>query len=583
MKPQSVFCTHQAALRVSHPEEAVPPAFAREDLLAARFNVAKVLPYQQSSTPFISNLSLALISGMLLVFAFPDWNLWSLGWVGVAPLIMAIVREQRFWRSLLLGSMTGTIFYIGSSHWVTHSMHNYGEIPMWLCYIILAIFSLTLGIFTGLFAGLLAQAIKRFGGWAILSAPILWAACEWARQQVVGVGWNALGYSQAFQPPVIQIARLGGVYIVSAMLVAASTALVFALIYLERRRGLIVLTVTGLLAIASVIYGQSLRPESSETGSVTVAVIQPNIPIEGPWNDSRFIEQMTARHISLSEQAIEAYGKDAPLPVTSAQGARSAIDLVIWPESPMNFQYDRDAELRRKVTKFTRSRNVHLLMNTWGFPNEAVSDEIIYNSALAIAPSGEIIARYDKIALVPFGEYVPARDWIPFMDRVPTLVGDITPGTSFTLSDVAGARLGTSICFEATRPEIARRMRNEGASALTQISNELWFGPMSAARQMLAHAIFRAVENNCDLIRATNSGLSARIDRYGLAQGETPMFETAVRTWKVKTVDEASADEKTFYTRYGDLFVIACAALSLLLSVASFVPKKESSKKESDE
>jgi apolipoprotein N-acyltransferase len=161
------------------------------------------------------------------------------------------------------------------------------------------------------------------------------------------------------------------------------------------------------------------------------------------------------------------------------------------------------------------------------------------------------------------------------MDRIPALVGDITPGTSFTLSDIAGARLGALICFEATRPDIARRFRSEGASGLVQISNELWFGPTSAARQMLAHAVFRAVENNIDLIRATNSGLSAQIDRYGAVHDETPMLETAVRSWKVLTADQARRDPVTFYTRYGDLFVIACAGFSLLFAIAALVPRKE--------
>ena len=560
---------HHSHRRVRHTEEAVPPVYAREDLLAARFRLARVLPYQSSHTPFISNLSLAIFSGLLLVFAFPDWNLWSLGWVGTAPLVMAVVRERRFWRSLLLGSVTGTIFYTGSSHWVTHSMHNYGDIPLWLCYIILVIFSLTLGVFTGLFAAIFAQAIKRFGGWAILSAPVIWAASEWARGEVTGMGWNALGYSQTIQPAVIQVARFGGVYLVSAIMVAASAALVFALIYLEHRRGIIVLTAAGVIAIASVLYGQSLRPHTSEAGSVNVAVIQPNVPIDGDWSDPVFNEQMMLRFFSLSEQAIRAKAEENG----EAQPSKAAVKLVIWPESPMSFEYDRDTELRSRVAEFTRRNNVYLLMNSWGFAKEA--SEAQFNSALVIAPSGEKIAEYDKIALVPFGEYVPARGWLPFVKDIHALAGDITPGTSITLSDVAGARLGTNICFEAVRPDIARRMRLEGASALVQISNELWFGPTAAAKQMLAHAAFRAVENNCELIRATNSGLSARIDRYGVARGETPAFETATRAWSVKTTDEARADGLTFYTRYGDLFAIACAVLSLGFAIAPFIRKKE--------
>jgi apolipoprotein N-acyltransferase len=541
-------------------------------MLAARFRVARVLPYQSSHTPFISNLSLAIFSGLLLVFAFPDWNLWSLGWVGTAPLIMAVVRERRFWRSLLLGSVTGTIFYTGSSNWVTYSMHNYGDIPMWLCYIILVIFSLTLGVFTGLFAAVFAQAIKRFGGWAILSAPVIWAASEWARIEVTGMGWNALGYSQTLQPAVIQVARLGGVYLVGAIMVAASAALVFALIYLEHRRGIIVLTAAGVIAIAAVLYGQSLRPDTQEAGSVNVAIIQPNIPIDGDWSDPHFNEQMMMRFFSLSEQAIRAKAEENG---ENAAVKRDKIGLVIWPESPMSFEYDSDDELRSRIAEFTRRNNVYLLMNSWGFPKDSGTSEDRYNSALVIAPSGEKIAEYDKIALVPFGEYVPARGWLPFVKDVHALAGDITPGKSITLSDVQEARLGTTICFEATRPDIARRMRLEGASALVQISNELWFGPTAAAKQMLAHAAFRAVENNCELIRATNTGLSARIDRYGVARGETMMFETATRTWKIQTTDEARQNGLTFYTRYGDVFAITCAALSLGLLVATFIRKKE--------
>ncbi len=560
---------HRSSFRVQHSEEAVPPVYAREDLLAARFRVAKVLPYQQSA-PFISNLSLAIFSGLLLVFAFPDWNLWSLGWVGTAPLIMAVARERKFWRSLLFGTITGTIFFAGSSHWVTYSMHNYGDIPLWLAYVVVVIFAATLGVFTGLFAAVLALCVKHLGGWAILAAPAVWAASEWLRLEATGMGWNPLGYSQAFQPAVIQVARLGGVYLVSAIMVAASTALVFAVVYLERRRGIVVLTAAGLIAIAAVLYGESLRPSVDDSGSVVAAVIQPNIPIDGPWDVPSFVDTML---LPLSEQAVQANTKERNSDgVSASSDKRASIDLIIWPESPMNFEYDRDPELRRKLADFTSRNQVYLLMNSWGFsPGRTTgnSDEPQYNSAILISPAGEKIAEYDKNALMPFGEYVPGRRWLPFMDRIKALAGDITAGTSLSLPNAAGVRIGALICFESTRPDLARRMRSAGASAFVQLSNEAWFGPTSAPRQTLATAIFRAVENNTDVIRATNSGLSARIDRYGVVSGETPMFETATRKWKIKTEDEVRGDSLTFYTRHGDIFVIACAVVSVLLLVAA--------------
>ena len=573
------------ATRSRHLEEAAP-VYAREDLLTARFRLAKVLPYQQSA-PFISNLSLAIFSGLLLVFAFPEWNLWSLGWVGTAPLIMAVVRERRFWRSLLLGSVAGTVFYAGSSHWVMHSMHAYGGIPLWLCFIILIIFSATLGVFTGLFAAVVGAVVKRFGGWAMLAAPVVWAGSEWARLVVTGVGWNVLGYSQAFQPAVIQSARWGGVYLVSAIMVAASTALVFAVVYLEHRRGVVVLTLAGALAVASVLYGESLRPASDQPGSITVAAIQPNIPIDGAWDDPNFVDQMMLRLISLSERAVKDFQdqgsssndekQNGDSTTNTGRDGSAGIDLVIWPESPMNFEYDRDEALRRRLAEFTRRNNVYLLMNSWGFPDrlgEGQPSEGQYNSAVVISPSGEKTTEYDKMALVPFGEFVPARGWIPFMDRIPALVADIAPGKELKLIDAAGARLGASICFEVTRPDLARRMRLGGATSLVQISNELWFGASSEPRQMLAEAVFRAVENGVDLVRVTNSGLSARTSAYGIVSGETPLLESATRVWKIKSVEEARDNELTFYTRRGDVFAVGCVVASLVLFVASFVRKR---------
>jgi apolipoprotein N-acyltransferase len=485
---------------------------------------------------------------------------------------MAVVRERKFWRSLLLGTVTGTIFFTGSSHWVTYSMHNYGDIPLPIAYVVVVIFAAALGVFTGLFAAVLALSVKHLGGWAMLAAPAVWAASEWLRLEATGMGWNPLGYSQAFQLAVIQVARLGGVYLVSAIMVAASTALVFAVVYLEQRRGIVVLTAAGLIAVAAVLYGESLRPSADDSGSITAAAIQPNIPIDGAWDDHKFVDEMLLRHISLSEQAVRANARDRSADATAASTEKNtSIDLIIWPEGPMNFEYDRDAGLRRKLADFTTRNQVYLLMNSWGFspgPTTGNSDDPQYNSAILISPAGEKIAEYDKNALMPFGEYVPGRRWLPFMDRIKALAGDITAGTSLSLPNAAGAKIGGLICFESTRPDLARRMRSAGASAFVQLSNEAWFGPTSAPRQMLATAIFRAVENNIDVIRATNSGISARIDRYGMVSGETPMFETATRTWKIKSEDEARGDGLTFYTRHGDVFVIACAVVSMLLLVA---------------
>lgn len=571
--------------RVQHPEEAAP-TYAREDLLAARFRRARVVPFQSAHSPFVSNLLLAIFSGFLLVFAFPEWNLWSLGWVGTAPLIMAVVRERRFWRALLLGTLTGTIFYIGTSHWIIYSMHHYGDIPLWLCYLITLILTMGFGAFTGLFAASFAYVVKQFGGWAILAAPVLWAASEYARIMVTGVGWNALGYSQAFQPALIQTARVGGVYLVSALMVAAGTALVFAVIYLERRRGLIVLTAVIALMIAAFIYGESFRSKSDGPHSLTAVVVQPDIPITIDWSDKQAVDELLNRHLSLSAEAIQTYMTNAAAqtnaPHAAEADAHAKVDLVIWPESSINFEYDREPELRRRLAEFARQQQIYLLISSWGYQPDQTTTDKVYNSAILIAPSGEKAGQYDKVALMPFGEYVPARGWIPFMDRIPALVADITPGTRVEVMDAANARLGPMICFEATRPDLARALRAAGASVFIQLSNEAWFGPTAMARQMLAQVVFRAVENNLELIRATNSGLSAKVDSFGRVSGETPMFDSLAHVWKLQTVEEAASLQPTFYARHGDVFALLSVAASALLGVAAIIHRVVERRKEKD-
>jgi apolipoprotein N-acyltransferase len=220
---------------------------------------------------------------------------------------------------------------------------------------------------------------------------------------------------------------------------------------------------------------------------------------------------------------------------------------------------------------------VFLLLNAWGYGEGSGDEPRTFNSAMLIGPSGERLSRYDKIALMPFGEYVPARRWIPFMDRIPALVADLSPGTECVVSAVAGAKIGTTICFETTRPDLTRRFRLAGASTLVQLSNEAWFGPSALPRQMLAQAVFRAVENDVELIRASNSGSSARIDHTGVVFDETSPFEVATRVWQFESVDEVARRGETVYTRFGDVFAWVALAASLIIVGLGVVSREKES------
>ena len=240
--------------------------------------------------------------------------------------------------------------------------------------------------------------------------------------------------------------------------------------------------------------------------------------------------------------------------------------LVIWPESPMNFSYSRDPHLRQVVGDFARDNHASILLNSL----EPASDGGDQNSAVMVNEEGAIAARYDKIRLMPFGEYVPLPRWLPGASSVRGIVGEFTPGSSYTLMPLGALRAGVFICIEAAHPAIARSFTNEGADVLINISNDGYLGPTPVMRQHLANAIFRAVENNRDLVRVTNTGITAFINSNGETFDVTPGFQTAVRTWTISKNGEGT----TFYSRHGDAFVYACALISLGFVSASFMKRR---------
>jgi apolipoprotein N-acyltransferase len=232
----------------------------------------------------------------------------------------------------------------------------------------------------------------------------------------------------------------------------------------------------------------------------------------------------------------------------------------------MNFSYSRDRHLREVIGNFvkTNKRNPQtfvLLNSLEPAPNGGES-----NSALMINEEGRIVAQYDKIRLMPFGEYVPLPHWLPGASSVRGIVGDFTPGSSYTLMPLGALRAGVFICIEAAHPAVARSFAGEGALFLINISNDGYLGPTPVMRQHLSNAIFRAVESDRELVRVTNSGITANIDSGGRILDSTSAFEPGVRTWKVDSLKV----RKTFYTRYGDVFAYACALISLGLVSASY-------------
>lgn len=492
-----------------------------------------------------------LVSAALLVFAFPDFDLWLLAWLGLSPFLLVIARKPQPLRCFILGWVFGGVFFYGSCYWLTYSMIHFGGMPILLAFLLLIPGALAVGIFPGFFAWGMARAVRKWGAAALLLAPALWSALEWARLGITGQLWNAIGYSQAYHPMLIQPARWGGVYLVGFLILTVNAAIAFALLKPSGRTALIAgtaITLAAIVILSSSSIAFRANAAAIEADAVVVA-IQPNVPMDlvKSVDDMR---KLAARHFEMSEAALRKLPNDGKP------------RLVIWPESPMNFGYGGDSQLRERLAAFARANNTSLLLNS----QEVAPNDGIYNSALLINQDGGLVTQYDKIRLLPFGEYVPLPQWLPGAGLIRGIVGDFTPGTNYRLMPVGNMRAGVFICIESAYPSIARSFTSEGADVLINISNDGYLGPTAVMRQHLANAVFRAVENGRPVLRVTNTGITAYIRPTGVLEGTTEGFKPEVRTWWIARSDH----EKTFYVARGDLFAAACAVLSLLVFVLSF-------------
>ena len=518
---------------------------------SSRSSIARALC---AAIPSAGESSLVAGSALLTVVAFPDFKLWFLAWISLAPLLVVVARTQSALRAFVAGWLWGVIFFYGTCWWLTYPMIHFAGISAWLAYPLLLLPVILVALFPALFAGLLARVIQRFGDFALLLAPLVWVSVEWLRYVITGQLWNALGYSQAFHPMMIQSAGLGGVHAVSFLVLAVNTAIVLAAVRRTIRVPLITVIAVASILVSSQIMIRRGLPHAVTPGSQSAVIaVQPNVPMELSGDDAQ-MKTLLNSHFSLSKPSLDLSEEKPPF--------YSEPRLVIWPESPMNFSYSRDPHLREAVGNFAQTNHTSILLNSL----EPAQDGGDQNSAILVNEKGEMSARYDKIRLMPFGEYVPLPRWLPGASSVRGLVGEFKPGSSYTLMPLGAIRVGVFICIEAAHPGIAREFTNRGADVLINISNDGYLGPTPVMRQHLSNAIFRAVENDRDLIRVTNTGITAYINADGAVADESGTFQQAVRTWAISK----GIGGTTFYTRHGDVFVYGCALISLGFISVSF-------------
>jgi apolipoprotein N-acyltransferase len=297
-----------------------------------------------------------------------------------------------------------------------------------------------------------------------------------------------------------------------------------------------------------------MTPSDIPKPDTVIVAVQPNVPMD-PQESIAETAALIERHYSLSEQGLSQTQEYAGLP-----------RVVIWPESPMPFRYAGDYSFRELIANFAAKNHTSVLFNS----QEPAPGGGTYNSAALVNEEGLLVAQYDKIRLLPFGEYVPLPRWLPGVSWIPTMVGDFTPGAQYTLMPFGETRAGVFICFESAFPYIARHFTEEGADVLVNISNDGYLGETPVMRQHLANTVFRAVENNRPVVRVTNTGITAFITARGQVLDATPGFTPNVRVWPVSRASSG----KTFYTRYGDVFVWLCALASLIVVAISWRTSK---------
>jgi apolipoprotein N-acyltransferase len=481
------------------------------------------------------NWILALLSAVLMVALFPGYGHAWLAPVALAPLVFAAARADSWRWRFALGYASGVLYWFGLCNWIQWTLAHHAGVSDVVAWLLFALFCLAKAVQTGIFAALAGPLTKR--AWGPPAIAALWVALDYTHAWTA-FEWLQLGNAAADMSLLLRLAPFTGAWGIS--FVFALMGAVVAVILLRRRR----LASAWLLALLGLYALPDVMPE--QRGDQVAVAVQPNLDDETVWS-SELLAQ-TERQLTMLSVS----------PVVTRGGA----DLIVWPEMPAPF-YDTDPEFRQFLTTVAATARTDLLT---GVVARAASGAPL-NSALLVDSAGTTLTRYDKVNLVPFGEFVP---W-PFglvTSKVSSEAGDFEAGRNVIVSKLDGSTIGTFICYESVFPGYIRKFAANGAQALFNISNDSWFGKSSARYQHLQIVRMRAAENQRWIVRVTNNGVTASIDPAGRIRQAAPEYrEASTRLqfgWR---------QNLTLYTQYGDWFVALCAlAAASAVIAAAYLP-----------
>ena len=519
-------------------------------------------------------LFLCILSGLLLILAFPRSNYWILAWVGFVPLFLAIEKKSKT-KAFLLCYFAGVIFWLGTIYWLVHV-----TLPGMILLV------LYLALYFGLFGLIIAGLGLRIQSLGFLVIPAIWVLLEYTRSHLLtGFPWALLGYSQYLNLPAIQIVDITGAWGVSFLIMMVNI-LIYRVIKIAMSKDLppsqpnrgrdpacsfgtlggkiskiekINIIFAILILIFSFSYGyyriNGQRANGQTEKTIRISVIQGNIPQELKWEPSAR-EFIMDKYLTLSAEAI-----------------RVRPDFIIWPEAAVPVPLEESSDYYERLISFVKETNIPILLGA-----VTARDNLYYNSALLLSEDPGAIKKYDKLHLVPFGEYIPLRNLLRFLETV-VPIGDFAPGERYTLFKIPGFPLpgpgsfAVLICFEDIFPELAQRFVREGAGLLVNITNDAWFKQTSSPYQHLSASVFRAVENRVFLVRAANTGISGFIQPDGMIisrvqdKAGREIFVEGYKTDEITPLKKAT----TFYTRFGDIFILVCIFVFFYATILRFL------------
>lgn len=499
------------------------------------------------------------LSGGMLTLSFPPIGLYGLVWFSLVPFFLLLHGETSYRRGFFFGFAVGFIHVSTTMYWISVSVYRYGGIPL----LGSAALTLSLIFYLSLYWGLMGLTFV-----SLRSVRVLWlfpfaaVVIEYVRgYPLIHLPWGGIEMALPPNLSISQIADLTGIYGLGFLIYLVNFT-VYRLWYdiWEKRissmlgESIFVILILSAAWMYGVMRIPEIRKEVSQWRKFKVCLVQPDIDQSVKWKASWEAKGLN-RYIEMSRSAAEGFRPE----------------LVVWPEAAVTFYINERPELFHRVLKMVLSYHFMMIFGATSYEMEK-DKTVFHNSAYLVSKAGDITDRYDKVRLVPFGEYVPLRRWFPFVRNIVGTEEDFTPGKVLRPLKSEKGLIGTTICFEGIFPRISRELVRKGAALLVNLTNDAWFGRTSGPYQHLRLSAYRAVEDRIYLVRSTGTGISAIVDPMGEILARIPLGVEGF----IRAVVRMRRGSQTFYAMYGDVFVVFCTVFVIVfIGIASVRRKRK--------